>query len=196
MAKHGTVMLGIRGELWGAYIDLLATAAFRYPRDRSQCIHHNVLSTVFPFREYQCYGTERWEGSQRVSKALIQAKASGIHRHRGILTTVRSSFSGDDTSTSSSSPCQFLAPLKHRAFVWSITVDLLLFFCVWTGSHPSLCSLFLFGQDAALQFDIEPSGVLIFILFKGWGFFFFFQQWKHKKCTKSTAIAINTMCWK
>lgn len=117
MAKHGTVMLGIRGELWGTYIDLLATAAFRYPRDRSQCIHHNVLSAVFPFREYQCYGTERWEGSQIVSKALIQAKASGIHRHRGILTTITSSFSGDDTSTNSSSPCQFLAPLKHRAFV-------------------------------------------------------------------------------
>lgn len=41
----------------------------------------------------------------------------------------------------------FLAALKHRAFVWSITVDLLLFFVkVSTGSHPSLCSLFLLDR--------------------------------------------------
>lgn len=110
-------MLSIQGEFWGAYIELLVTVGFRYPRDHSQCIHRYVLSAVFSFRADQCYGTVRWEGSQRVSKALIQAKALGIHRHRGILTTIRSSFSEDDTYTSSSSPCHFLAALKHRAFV-------------------------------------------------------------------------------
>lgn len=47
MAKHGTVMLGIRGELWVAYIGFLAAAGFRYPRDRSQCMLHNVLSAMF-----------------------------------------------------------------------------------------------------------------------------------------------------
>lgn len=46
MAKHGTVMLGTRGELWRAYVGLLAAAGFRYPRDRSQCMPHNVLGAM------------------------------------------------------------------------------------------------------------------------------------------------------
>lgn len=128
-AKHNTVMLGIRGEFWSAYIDLLVTAGFRYPRDHSQCIHRYVLSAVFSFRADQCYGTVRWEGSQRVSKALIQAKALGIHHHRGILTTIRSSFSEDDTYTSSSSPCHFFGCSETQGFClihnsWFITVFL------------------------------------------------------------------------
>lgn len=68
----------------------------------------------------------RWEGSQRVSKALIQAKASGLHRHGVILTTISSSFSKDDTYTSSLDPCHFLATLKHRAFVCSVE---LIYYC-------------------------------------------------------------------
>lgn len=52
-------------------------------------------------------------------KASIQAKALGILHHRVILTTVRSSFSKDDTHTSSSSPCHILGTPEHKAFVCS-----------------------------------------------------------------------------
>lgn len=117
MAKHGTVMLGIRGELWGAYIGLLAAAGFRYPRDGSQCMPRNVLSAVFLSLCVNAMALRDGRAVKEYQKPLIQAKALGIRHHRGILTTIRSSFSGNDTYTSTSSPCQFLAAVKHRPFV-------------------------------------------------------------------------------
>ncbi len=105
----------------------------------------------------------RWEGSQRVSKASIQAKASGIHHHRVILTTIRSSFSKDDTYTSSSSSCHSLATLTHRAFVCSIQL-IYYRFCESVSWLASLSALyvFCFGQDAALHFDIDPSSLFMY----------------------------------
>lgn len=165
-------MLGIQGEFWGAYIDLLVRAGFRYPRDHSQCIHHYVLSAVFSFRAHQCYGTVRWEGSQRVSKALIQAKALGIHHHRGILTTIRSSFSEDDTYTSSSSPCHFFGCSETQSFClihnsWFITV-----FCKSVNWLTSLCApcFFWTGCSTSVWYLFKQS-VPVFIVFKAWVFF-------------------------
>lgn len=80
------------------------------------------------------------------------------------------------TYTSSSSPCHFLAALKHRAFVWSITVDLLLCFMrVSTGLLPFLCFLFLFwtGCGATLWYWSELT-VYVFMSRQDWVFCFCF----------------------
>lgn len=51
----------------------------------------NLFKAAHEFKESQRHSSVRWKARQRESKASIQAKASGIHHHRGILTTIRSS---------------------------------------------------------------------------------------------------------
>lgn len=84
-----------------------------------------------------------WDGSAVKEHQKTQFRP----RPRGSITagwswqTIRSSFSEDDTSTSSSSSCHLLAVLHTRPFVWSTTFDLLLcffgeyvsFLLFWTG---------------------------------------------------------------
>lgn len=102
-----------------------------------------------------------WNGSAVKEHQKTQFRP----RPRGSITagwswqTIRSSFSEDDTSTSSSSSCHLLAALQTRPFVWSTTFDLLLYFLGEYVSYPFFS--FCFGQDVR-AFDTDPSSRQIF----------------------------------
>lgn len=71
-----------------------------------------------------------WDGSavKEYQKTQFRPRPWGSIAAGWSWQTIRSSFSEDDTSANSSSSCHFLAALHHRPFVYSTTVDLLLFF--------------------------------------------------------------------